>query len=205
MLLLAAMVAVSSMAWFVSNVTVSGVIDAATILVDVIVYPVKTSGSPRVDISGAGKFSFDTDAGLSARRDQSPAISESLWVPSRYDAKLGEVVNDGTRAAEVRARFDIDDEGLADVLWYDFIPVVQNGADFTASRIFSDKRMELLGDAAVLPYFKIGAGESLWYVLIYGMDAGAGNHYQGKGFACDFDARAIQDTNDAHQDIFGQP
>ena len=147
-------------------------------------------------VNGGNAFGFSADArDLEAEGVQ--VIAEDNWEPGQSDAKLLTVSNDGTLATKVKLQFDVRDAGLQDALWFDFIQV----KDGQVAGQFTERPMGQLATVAENLEVKLAAGESIQFILVYGMDESAGNEYQGKSFEADVTILATQDTVEA--DGFG--
>ncbi len=147
-------------------------------------------------VNGGNAFGFSADArDLEAEGVQ--VIAEDNWEPGQSDAKLLTVSNDGTLATKVKLQFDVRDAGLQDALWFDFIQV----KDGQVAGQFTERPMGQLATVAENLEVKLAAGESIQFILVYGMDESAGNEYQGKSFEADATVLATQDTVEA--DGFG--
>ena len=203
LLLSAALLAGSTFAWFTDSVTNTGnVITAGNLNINAYAYDVDmTNGTQTVKIPGVydGKeISFEAvDKGQNLKTDPQAIIDEKLWEPGKSNAKLLTVKNDGSLAAKVKVEFDVEDGGLMDALWFDFIQV----KDGAATGSFQKKPMSDLAKLGSATEISVGAGGSVSFVLVYGMKEEAGNEYQDKTFSADVTVLAKQDT--VEKDGFG--
>ena len=196
LLLSAALLAGSTFAWFTDSVTNTGnVITAGNLSINAYAYDLDmTNGTQTVKIPGVydGKeISFEAvDKGQNLKTDPQAIIDEKLWEPGKSNAKLLTVKNDGSLAAKVKVEFDVEDGGLMDALWFDFIQV----KDGAATGSFQKKPMSDLAKLGSATEISVGAGGSVSFVLVYGMKEEAGNEYQDKTFSADVTVLAKQDT-----------
>lgn len=201
------MLAGTTLAWFTDEVTNSGnVITAGNLTIDAYAYDLdmsNTAGSTGFTVNGVNggqTFYFETvgqDLNTDSPTD-SPIITESNWEPGMTSAKLLKVSNTGTVAAKIKLHFKVTDDGLTDALWFDFVQV-KGG---TAEGKFEKRDMSTLSTFAqnlTLPL--VATGDSVTFMLIYGMDTAADNTYQGKTFSVDVTILATQ--YNAEEDGFG--
>ena len=186
-------------AWFTDSVTNKGnAIQAGTLGITATVAPVEAGkGDFQIEgVNGGKPFGFSA-AAQDLEAEGVHVISEAKWEPGQSSAKLLAVSNNGSLSAKIKMQFTVQDGGLADALWFDFI-MVQNGQ---AAGTFQKRPMaELasLGDGLELP---VAPGASAQFILVYGMNESAGNEFQGKSFTADATVLATQDT--VEKDGFG--
>ena len=201
-----AMLIGTTFAWFTDSITNSGnVIQSGTLDITGTVAGVDQNAvNPRYTIEGINggqPFDFGTPLDLEAKDEQGQSvnqmINESLWEPGKSNAKLLTVTNNGSLAAKIKLSFEIKDDGLQNALWYDLIQV----KDGQVIGQLTKREMSTLKAFAESVELPLSAGNSLQFILVYGMKEEAGNEYQGKGFAADVSIVAKQDT--VEQDGFG--
>ena len=200
-----ALLAGTTFAWFTDSVTNSGNrIQAGSLKINAYAYKLDPAGDD-FDIPGVNgglHFGFVSDE---ERQDlkvnQSPIIQEMNWEPGQSSAKLLKVENAGTLAAKISLQFDILEDELTKALWFDFIQVNEQGEAIGG---FERKPMaDLEKAAAAVGELPLGVGESLQFILVYGMLEEAGNEYQEKAFQADVAILAAQDT--VEPDGFNNP
>ena len=123
-------------------------------------------------------------------------ITEKLWEPGAVGAKLITVKNNGNLAAKVKLRFEVEDKGLQEGLWFDFIQVKSDG---TVSGQFTKREMSMLSELAnkvELPLLPKGTEgkDRVSFILLYGMKEEAGNQYMNTSFEADVTILATQYT-----------
>ncbi len=197
MLICIAMLVGSTFAWFTDSVT-SGqnVIKAGNLDISATYQNVDmTDGTeqytiPDFDRVAGGVIKF-SESKTDINEDNS-IISEELWEPGAVGAKLLTVRNDGSLAAKIRLSFTVEDGGLQDALWFDFIRVNEGAVVGT----FTKRAMSTLNSFASsleLPLMpKETAGDSVSFILIYGMYEEAGNQYMNTSFEADVSVLAVQ-------------
>ena len=186
-------------AWFTDSVSNKGnKIQAGTLGITATVADVEAGKADFTiaGVNGGSSFGFSDDA-ENLEAESVHVIDEDNWEPGQSNAKLLTVKNDGSLASKVKLQFDVQDAGLQNALWFDFIKV-ENGA---ATGQFTERPMSQLATIADSLEFNLGTGESVQFILVYGMDESAGNEYQGKSFTADATVLAAQDTVEA--DGFG--
>lgn len=192
----------TTFAWFTDSVSNKGnVITAGDLQISVTVYDVDSGAQEKPyefeGVNGGQAFGFET-AGTTLTEGSEPIINESLWEPGKSNAKLLTVENKGSLAAKVKVDFEISDtKNLTEALWFDFIQTGNTQGEFTKRPMSG---ITALGDAREI---SLGAGESVSFILVYGMDEEAGNEYQGGTFTADVTVLATQDT--VEEDGFGNP
>ena len=191
----------TTFAWFTDSVTNKGnVITAGNLSIDAYAYDLGNDGAGPFTIDGVNNgqpFTFEKD-GQNLQAQNCPAIiNETTWEPGISNAKLLTVTNSGDLATKVKLEFDVTDEGLMNALWFDFIQVDQN----VVTGQFVRRPMSELTTLAEQTEVSLNAGQSVSFILVYGMDEDAGNEYQGKTFSADVSILATQNT--VEQDGFG--
>ena len=198
----AALLMGSTFAWFTDSVTNTGnVITAGSLRIDATAYDVYDAtvegAQEGMSVTLDGRTATFEAAGQDLKTDSTPIIGDTLFEPGRSNLKLLTVANNGTLAAKVKLEFDVTDGGLMEALWFDFVQV---GSDGTVTGELTERPMETL-EALSAREIPLSAGESVSFVLIYGMDEEAGNEYQDKTFEADVTILATQYTEEA--DGFG--
>lgn len=117
-------------------------------------------------------------------------INDSAFAPGSVNAKLLTVRNAEDIAAVIKIEFVITEDALKDALWFDFVQV-KNGA---VTGEFTRRPMSTLDIFAKDREFPLGVGESIRFILIYGMNEDAGPEYQGLSFGVDAYILARQDS-----------
>lgn len=128
---------------------------------------------------------------------ETPCINSKVLEAGKSNAKLLKVVNEGTLAAEIKLNFETSGE-LEGALWFDFVKV-KNGA---VTGNFEKRPMSTLSavaQALELPIIK--KGDTLQFILVYGMYEEAGNEYMEDSFTADVTILAKQYTYE--EDGFG--
>lgn len=192
----ALLLAGTTFAWFTDSVTNKGnVITSGNLSIDAVAYDVDTTKDTYTfsGVNNGDAFGFKDEGTNLKGENVDPIISEKLWEPGISDAKLLKVTNNGTLAADVQVKFDVKDGGLMNALWFDFINT-ENG-QFTKRPM---SQLAALGDATTITLEK---GQSVSFILVYGMNEEAGNEYQGKDFSADVKIIATQAT--VEKDGFG--
>ena len=181
-----AMLIGTTFAWFTDSVTNKGNhIQAGTLDIGATVAPV-TEGTT-YEINGK---TFDFGAAQDIETLDGAIINETNWEPGQSNAKLLTVTNKGSLAAKIKLHFTVTDGGLMNALWFDFVQVTDEGQ----SGQFTKRPMNTLEQFAEAPEFSLASGESISFILMYGMYEEAGNVYQGKEFTADVSIIAKQDT-----------
>lgn len=192
LVLCAALLVGTTFAWFTDSVTnKNNSIKAGSLMIDAYAYATGTDGVEYEipGINAAGKVQFEAKA-QDLKQDSSPIIEEDFWEPGVSSAKLLQVVNRGTLAAKLRLQFDVTDGGLEDALWFDFIRVE---ADGSVSGDFTKRPMSTLQQTAdTVTGMVLEGGQSVQFVLVYGMDENASSQYMGKDFSVDVTILATQ-------------
>ena len=200
LILSVAMLAGATLAWFTDEVTNKGnVITTGNLTINAYAFDLTDTGSTGFTvegINGGQPFYFATD-GQDLNTDPSPIIAESNWEPGMTSAKRLTVSNAGTVAAKIKLHFEVSGD-LTPALWFDFVRVEGNNA----AGSFTKRPMSTLATFAqnlTLPL--VTTGDSVTFLLIYGMDTTANNTYQGKTFSVDVTILATQ--YNAESDGFG--
>lgn len=193
----------TTFAWFTDSVINKGnVISAGDLKISATAYDVdmsNTSGQSYeiAGVNNGNKIYFEA-TGQNLKNDSNPIINESLWEPGKSNAKLLTVKNEGSLAAKLSLSFDVNDDGLQGALWFDFIQV---GSDGNLVGEFTERPMSELASLGKNREFSLATGQSISFILVYGMNEHAGNDYQGKTFGADVTILAKQDT--VEKDGFG--
>ena len=188
----------TTFAWFTDSVTNTGnVITAGTLSIGASAYDVDTSKDTYqfAGINNGQAFGFKGDGQDLKAENCPPILSEPRWEPGVSNAKLLTVSNNGSLAANIRLSFDVEDNGLQDALWFDFIQVEPVQGSFV-KRPMSE--LNTLAQSMVVP---LNGGESVSFILVYGMDEQADNAFQGKSFSADVTVMATQASKE--EDGFG--
>ena len=201
LVLSAALLAGSTFAWFTDSVTNTGnKVQAGTLSIDAVAYDLAKSGENGFTIEGVngGETFYFEEKGQDLKTEKDPIISEENWEPGVSSAKLLQVTNSGTLAAKIKVDFTVLEKDLTNALWFDFVQVDENGQ---ISGKFTQRPMSTLETFADNLELPLSAGESVQFILVYGMNEEAGNEYQGKSFAADVSILAAQYTEET--DGFG--
>ncbi len=191
----AALLMGSTFAWFTDSVSNTGnIIHSGELRIDATAYDVGTGG---MSVTLDGRTATFEAAGQDLKTDSTPIIGDTLFEPGRSNLKLLQVSNNGTLAAKIKLEFDVTDGGLMDALWFDFVQVDETGA---VQGQLIERPMSTL-EALSAREIPLSAGESVSFVLIYGMNEEAGNEYQDKTFEADVTILATQYTEET--DGFG--
>ena len=191
LLLCITMLVGTTFAWFTDSVTNSGnKIQSGTLDIGAEAFDVGTGGTQVTipGVNGDQPITFE-QTGADLEISTEPIINDSLWEPGKSSAKLLKVTNSGSLAAKVKLAFQVTDGGLQNALWFDFVKVAENG---TVEGTFQKRPMSSLAAVADKVEVSLSAKESVQFVLVYGMDEGAGNEYQGKTFTADVIINATQ-------------
>ncbi len=191
----------STFAWFTDNVVNKGnKIQAGSLKIGAYAYDLDMDGTGEsftvADVNGGNAFTFEADP-QDLRTDGTAIINDTDWEPGKSNAKLLKVVNDGTLAAEIKLDFKTSGE-LTNALWFDFVKV-ENGA---VAGNFEKRPMSTLSAVAqALELPMINTGDTLQFILVYGMYEEAGNEYMEDSFTADVTILAKQYTYE--EDGFG--
>ena len=197
----AALLAGTTFAWFTDSVVNTGnKIQAGNLAIGAYAYDLAEDGEGGFEIegvNGGNPFKFETE-GQNLKTDETPIISEELFEPGKSNAKLLKVENEGTLAAKIKLDFTVEDGGLMEALWFDFVKV-ENGevkGSFTRRPM---NTLETFAENLELPLLE--KGDNVQFILIYGMDENAGNAFKDKSFTADVAILATQYTKE--EDGFG--
>ena len=197
----AALLAGTTFAWFTDSVVNTGnKIQAGNLSIGAYAYDLAEDGEGGFEIegvNGGNPFKFETE-GQDLKTDKNPIISDTLFEPGKSSAKLLKVENEGTLAAKIKLDFTVEDGGLTEALWFDFVKV-ENGevkGNFTRRPM---NTLETFADNLELPLLE--NGDNVQFILVYGMDENAGNAFKDKSFTADVAILATQYTKE--EDGFG--
>ena len=196
----AALLAGTTFAWFTDSVVNTGnKIQSGNLAIGAYAYDLAADGTQSFTIAGVNggeAFAFETTP-QNLKTDKNPIISEELFEPGKSNAKLLKVENEGTLAAKIKLDFTVEDGGLMEALWFDFVKV-ENGAAVGSFTRRPMNTLETFADNLELPLLR---DESVQFILIYGMDENAGNTFKDKSFTADVAILATQYTKE--EDGFG--
>jgi predicted ribosomally synthesized peptide with SipW-like signal peptide len=162
-----------------------------------------TDGSTTYEIGSTftrttdGKITF---GGTQNSIEDAQIINEDLWEPGKVGAKLITVKNVGSLTAKIKLSFNVQNKGLEEALWYDFVQI--NGDDVVGK--FEKRPMNTLqsyADEVQIPLKGSGSNatslnDSVSFILLYGMNEEADNQYQDKTFSASVDILATQYTDE---------
>ena len=124
-----ALLAGATFAWFTDSVVNTGnKIQAGNLAIGAYAYDLAEDGEGGFTIAGVNggnPFKFETE-GQDLKTDKNPIINDTLFEPGKSSAKLLKVENEGTLAAKIKVDFTVEDGGLMEALWFDFVKV-ENG------------------------------------------------------------------------------
>ena len=195
-----ALLAGTTFAWFTDSVTNSGnKIQAGSLKINAYAFDLAADGTDSFTIEGVNggeAFAFEATP-QDLKKDTSPIINDKLFEPGKSNAKLLKVENAGTLAAKIKLDFTVNDGGLMDALWFDFVRVEKGEVkgEFTRRPM---NELETIADGLELPLLK---DENVQFILVYGMDESAGNTFMNKTFTADVTILAAQYTEE--KDGFG--
>ena len=195
-----ALLAGTTFAWFTDSVTNSGNrIQAGSLKINAYAFDLAADGTDSFTIEGVNggeAFAFEATP-QDLKKDTSPIINDKLFEPGKSNAKLLKVENAGTLAAKIKLDFTVNDGGLMDALWFDFVRVEKGEVkgEFTRRPM---NELETIADGLELPLLK---DENVQFILVYGMDESAGNTFMNKTFTADVTILAAQYTEE--KDGFG--
>ena len=193
-----AMLVGTTFAWFTDSVS-SGknVIQAGNLDITAVYQNTAETGTTYT-IEGFDRNNGEVTFGETATdiNKDNAIITEKLWEPGAVGAKLITVKNNGNLAAKVKLRFEVEDKGLQEGLWFDFIQVKSDG---TVSGQFTKREMSTLSELAnkvELPLLPKGTEgkDRVSFILLYGMKEEAGNQYMNTSFEADVTILATQYT-----------
>ena len=201
MLICVAMLIGTTFAWFTDKVTSSGnIIKSGRLDISATFQNTDANGTISYDVPGFTRTADNKIKFGDAKTDineNNKIIDEQLWEPGAVGAKLITVNNDGNLAAKIMLNFNVNDGGLQNALWYDFIMV--NGDQVVGT--FAKREMSTLTSftsGIELPLMPKGEnGDSVSFILVYGMKEEAGNEYQDKSFSADVTIFATQYTHES--------
>lgn len=203
-LLCIAMLLGTTFAWFTDTVSsANNTIKSGTLDIVAQVASVSSSAAKTYtieDVNGGVAFGFGEPTDI---KDAAPIISEELWEPGKTGAKLVSVTNKGSLAAKVKLQFDVQNSGLQNALWFDFVQV--DGDKTTGT--FTKRPMSSINTLASSTEFPLGPEgdkklkDTVQFILVYGMYEDAGNEYQDKEFKATVNIVATQYTYE--EDGFG--
>ena len=187
----------TTFAWFSSSVTNNNnKITAGTLSMNAYVY---SSSDTVVDggttvTAGQDKYYFGK-TGQNLREDNSASINNTNFKPAKTYTKLYEVTNDGTLGFKFKFDFyNCFDGGLGTAVWFDFVPVNEDG---NLSRNLNKKKLSQL--ETYLDDDNTGKillkGEKQKYLFIYGTDLTEeefNTNYGDKNFNFDIEIKAAQ-------------
>ena len=189
----------TTFAWFTDSVANTGnKITSGELSINAYAYDLGAGGQSFTiaGVNGGQPITFSATA-QDLKTDTSPIIEETLWEPGISSAKLLRVENTGSLAAKISLKFQAGGE-LTGALWFDFIQVEND----VTTGAFTRRDMSTLSTFAEdleLPIVK--NGDSLEFILVYGMNEDAGNEYQNKSFTASVSVLAAQYTEE--EDGFG--
>ncbi len=192
-----AMLAGSTFAWFTDSVT-SGknIIQAGNLDISATYQDVDMdAGTESYTIPGFNRVPGGAVKFSSAATDinqNNAIISENLWEPGAVGAKLITVKNGGDLAAKIKLNFAVEDGGLQNALWFDFVQV-KDGAVIGQ---FTEREMSTLTTVANAIELPLMSKSEISFILLYGMKEESGNEYMGKSFSADVTILAAQDTHE---------
>ena len=190
-----AMLAGSTFAWFTDSVTSgkniikSGNLDIAASYQDVDM----AAGTVSYTVPGFNRVPGGTVKFAAAATDinqNNAIISEKLWEPGAVGAKLLTVRNSGSLAAKIKLNFAVNDGGLQNALWFDFVKVEGNAV----VGAFTQREMSTLAAFTSAVELSLQSKDEVSFILLYGMKEEAGNEYMGKSFSADVTILAKQHT-----------
>ena len=148
-----ALLAGTSFAWFTESVTNSGnKIQAGSLKSNAYAVDLAADGTDSFTIEGVNggeAFAFEATP-QDLKKDTSPIINDKLFEPGKSNAKLLKVENAGTLAAKIKLDFTVNDGGLMDALWFDFVRVEKGEVkgEFTSRPM---NELETIADGLELP------------------------------------------------------
>lgn len=189
----AAALAGTTFAWFTDSITNEGNrIQAGSLKIGGYAYDLGEGGmSVSVPEASDTPFVFEAE-GMNLKTSSDPIVNENNFAPGDINAKLLEVVNEGSLDAMVKLNFVVGGS-LTDALWFDFVAVAD---DSTVTGQFMQRPMSSISELAARE-FEISANETLRFALIYGMNTSAGNEYQDGVFTADVTILAKQTAEGA--------
>lgn len=189
-------------AWFTDSITNSGnTISSGDLKINAYAYDLGEGGESYTINETA--YSFEADENRqNLKEDNKAVITEENWYPGQSSAKMFTVENVGSLAADVSLDFFVSG-GLTEALWFDFIQV---GADGNVMGQFVERPMETLPALAeALGDVELASGESISFVLIYGMEKEAQNEYMNQSFQVNVFISAKQTVEGAEGPVVVNP
>lgn len=189
-------------AWFTDSITNSGnTISSGDLKINAYAYDLGEGGESYTINETA--YSFESDENRqNLKEDNKAVITEENWYPGQSSAKMFTVENVGSLAADVSLDFFVSG-GLTEALWFDFIQV---GADGNVMGQFVERPMETLPALAeALGDVELASGESISFVLIYGMEKEAQNEYMNQSFQVNVFISAKQTVEGAEGPVVVNP
>ena len=189
-------------AWFTDSITNSGnTISSGDLKINAYAYDLGEGGESYT--INETVYSFEADENRqNLKEDNKAVITEENWYPGQSSAKMFTVENVGSLDADVSLDFFVSG-GLTEALWFDFIQV---GADGNVMGQFVERPMETLPALAeALGDVELASGESISFVLIYGMEKEAQNQYMNQSFQVNVFISAKQTVEGAEGPVVVNP
>lgn len=189
-------------AWFTDSITNSGnTISSGDLKINAYAYDLGEGGESYT--INETVYSFEADENRqNLKEDNKAVITEENWYPGQSSAKMFTVENVGSLDADVSLDFFVSG-GLTEALWFDFIQV---GADGNVMGQFVERPMETLPALAeALGDVELASGESISFVLIYGMEKEAQNEYMNQSFQVNVFISAKQTVEGAEGPVVVNP
>lgn len=189
-------------AWFTDSITNSGnTISSGDLKINAYAYDLGEGGESYT--INETVYSFEADENRqNLKEDNKAVITEENWYPGQSSAKMFTVENVGSLDADVSLDFFVSG-GLTEALWFDFIQV---GADGNVMGQFVERPMENLPALAeALGDIELASGESISFVLIYGMEKEAQNEYMNQSFQVNVFISAKQTVEGAEGPVVVNP
>ena len=193
-----ALLAGATFAWFTDSIVNSGnTITAGELKINAYAYDYDANatgaGYTIEGVNGGNTIKFSA-TGRDLRTKK--VIEEEAWEPGKSSAKLLQVANGGSLAADVTLEFTTGGD-LTEALWFDFIQV----KDGAIAGTFTKRPMSTLSALAQGLELQLLVGERAEFIFVYGMNEEANNDYQGATFTVDVTIVAKQAAVEA--DGFG--
>lgn len=189
-------------AWFTDSITNSGnTISSGDLKINAYAYDLGEGGESYT--INETVYSFEADENRqNLKEDNKAVITEENWYPGQSSAKMFTVENVGSLDADVSLDFFVSGR-LTEALWFDFIQV---GADGNVMGQFVERPMETLPALAeALGDVELASGESISFVLIYGMEKEAQNEYMNQSFQVNVFISAKQTVEGAEGPVVVNP
>lgn len=189
-------------AWFTDSITNSGnTISSGDLKINAYAYDLGEGGESYTINETVYSFVSDENR-QNLKEDNKAVITEENWYPGQSSAKMFTVENVGSLDADVSLDFFVSG-GLTEALWFDFIQV---GADGNVMGQFVERPMETLPALAeALGDVELASGESISFVLIYGMEKEAQNEYMNQSFQVNVFISAKQTVEGAEGPVVVNP